>query len=62
MKKPKTAQYVYKGDYYKRGASHYAYYFSKGTWRESASVTNNELTEFGEEIESDELQRLSKNS
>ena len=43
------AQYLYRGDYYILG-DYYAKYLSKGTWRESGSVTNDKLKELGQKI------------
>lgn len=39
---PVDAEYWYHHMYYKKG-NYYALYFSANCWRESASVTNNEL-------------------
>ena len=39
---PPGAEYYYKHTYYKFGEM-YALYFANGSWRQSASVTNEEL-------------------
>lgn len=39
---PKGAEYYYQHTYYKF-CEHYALYFANSSWRQSASVTNEEL-------------------
>ncbi len=39
---PPGAEYYYQHTYYKFG-EHYALYFANSSWRQSASVTNEEL-------------------
>lgn len=46
-KVPKDATRYHNHTYYKAGSGHYALYFSKGTWRESASIPNSQLPEIG---------------
>ena len=49
MKTPTEAEYRYKDIYYKRG-DYYAFYYSKDSWRTSASVTNKILSQYGTKI------------
>ena len=46
---PLGAKYYYQRTYYKTGW-HYALYFAKGSWRQSASVTNEALALNGVKI------------
>lgn len=46
---PLSAEYYYQGSYYKLG-EYYALYFANGSWRHSASVTNEELVLNADEI------------
>ena len=46
---PKGAEYYYQHTYYKFGDM-YALYFVNGSWRQSASLTNEELALYGVEI------------
>ena len=48
--KPSGAEYFYKEFYYRTGKNMYAYYYNKGTWRESGSVTNKTLYDLGEKL------------
>ena len=46
---PLDAEYYYQRTYYKFG-DHYALYFANGSWRQSASVTNEVLVLNGAKI------------
>ena len=46
---PPGTEYYYQHTYYKFG-EHYALYFANSSWRQSASVTNEELVLYGVKI------------
>ena len=48
---PRASAYYYQHTYYRFG-EHYARYYARGIWRDSASVTNEDLVLNGIEIKS----------